>query len=79
MNKILNDFLNSHSFTNDPKTGFYGKLNGFQISGSVNQMTGSTCTVNVHLNEDAAERLRRGLKKTRKNTVFSTPYIPRTR
>ncbi len=80
MNKILNEFLNSHSFTNDPKTGFYGKLNGFQISGSVNQMTGSTCTVNVHLNEDAAEKVAAWVEENKKkygilNPVYTTNSV----
>ena len=80
MNKILNEFLNSHSFTNDPKTGFYGKLNGFQISGSVNQMTGSTCTVNVHLNEDAAEKVAARVEDNKKkygilNPVYTTNSV----
>ncbi len=80
MNKVLNDFLNSHSFTNDPKTGFYGKLNGFQISGSVNQMTGSTCTVNVHLNEDAAEKVAAWVEENKKkygilNPVYTTNSV----
>ena len=80
MNKILNEFLNSHSFTNDPKTGFYGKLNGFQISGSVNQMTGSTCTVNVHLNEDAAEKVAAWVEENKKkygilNPAYSTNSV----
>lgn len=80
MNKVLNDFLNSHSFTNDPKTGFYGKLNGFQISGSVNQMTGSTCTVNVHLNEDAAEKVAAWVEENKKkygilNPAYSTNSV----
>ena len=80
MNKILNEFLNSHSFTNDPKTGFYGKLNGFQISGSVNQMTGSTCTVNVHLNEGAAEKVAAWVEENKKrygilNPVYTTNSV----
>ncbi len=80
MNKILNEFLNSHSFTNDPKTGFSGKLNGFQISGSVNQMTGSTCTVNVHLNEDAAEKVAAWVEENKKkygilNPVYTTNSV----
>ncbi len=80
MNKILNEFLNSHSFTNDPKTGFYGKLNGFQISGSVNQMTGSTCTVNVHLNEEAAEKTAAWVEENKKkygilNPVYTTNSV----
>ena len=80
MNKVLSDFLNSHSFTNDPKTGFYGKLNGFQISGSVNQMTGSTCTVNVHLNEDAAEKVAAWVEENKKkygilNPVYTTNSV----
>lgn len=80
MNKILNEFLNSHSFTNDPKTGFSGKLNGFQISGSVNQMTGSTCTVNVHLNEDAAEKVAAWVEENKKkygilNPAYSTNSV----
>ncbi len=80
MNKILNEFLNSHSFTNDTKTGFYGKLNGFQISGSVNQMTGSTCTVNVHLNEDAAEKVAAWVEENKKkygilNPAYSTNSV----
>lgn len=80
MNKVLNDFLNSHSFTNDPKTGFYGKLNGFQISGSVNQMTGSTCTVNVHLNEGAAEKVAAWVEENKKkygilNPVYTTNSV----
>ncbi len=80
MNKILNEFLNSHSFTNDPKTGFYGKLNDFQISGSVNQMTGSTCTVNVHLNEDAAEKVAAWVEENKKkygilNPVYTTNSV----
>ena len=80
MNKILNEFLNSHSFTNDPNTGFYGKLNGFQISGSVNQMTGSTCTVNVHLNEGAAEKVAAWVEENKKrygilNPVYTTNSV----
>ena len=80
MNKVLNDFLNSHSFTNDPKTGFYGKLNGFQISGNMSQMTGSTCTVNVHLNEDAAEKVAAWVEENKKkygilNPVYTTNSI----
>lgn len=80
MNKILNEFLNSHSFTNDPKTGFYGKLNGFQISGSVNQMSGSTCTVNVHFNEDAAEKVAAWVEENKKkygilNPVYTTNSV----
>lgn len=80
MNKVLNDFLNSHSFTNDPKTGFYGKLNGFQISGNMNQMTGSTCTVNVHLKEDAAEKVAAWVEENKKkygilNPVYTTNSV----
>lgn len=80
MNKVLNDFLNSHSFTNDPKTGFYGKLNGFQISGNMSQMTGSTCTVNVHLNEDAAEKVAAWVEENKKkygilNPVYTTNSV----
>ena len=80
MNKILNEFLNSHSFTNDQKTGIYGKLNGFQISGSVNQMTGSTCTVNVHLNEGAAEKVAAWVEENKKrygilNPVYTTNSV----
>jgi len=73
MNKVLNEFLTSHSFTNDAKTGFYGKLNGFQISGKVDAMTGSNVTVNVHLSEEAAEKVAQWVETNKKKYGIMNP------
>lgn len=73
MNKVLSEFLNNHSFTYDPKTGFYGKLKGFQVSGNLNGMTGSYCTVNVHLSEDAAEKVAEWVETNKKKYGIMNP------
>ena len=74
MNKTLNEFLQRHMFTYDPKTGFYGKLNGFQISGNLNSMNGSSyCTVNVHLSEEAAEKVAQWIEDNKKKYGLMNP------
>lgn len=80
MNKVLGDFLSSHSINYDQKTGFYGKLNGFQVSGNLNGMTGSYCTVNVHLSEEAAEKVAAWVENNKKkygilNPAYSTNSV----
>ncbi len=80
MNKVLSEFLNSHAFTYDQKTGFYGKLKGFQVSGNMNSMTGSYCNINVHLSEEAAEKVAEWVETNKKkygimNPAYSTNSV----
>ncbi len=69
MNKVFNEFLKTNSLDYDPKKGFYGKLNGFQISGNMDAFTGSNVTVNVHLTEEAAEKVPLFLQKLQRPTA----------
>ena len=80
MNKIFNEFLKTNSLDYDPKKGFYGKLNGFQISGNMDAFTGSNVTVNVHLTEEAAEKVSQWIESNKKkygilNPAYSTNSV----
>lgn len=80
MNKIFNEFLKTNSLDYDPKKGFYGKLNGFQISGNMDAFTGSNVTVNVYLTEEAAEKVSQWIESNKKkygilNPAYSTNSV----